>query len=98
MDFAKINACHFVALWLYGTCLLLVGRNGFILTACPMDNYRLGEFPRPIEYERDIALPIGQSEHAVLEQHGRAFVLDAEIPFALPGWFGSRVCLASFPP
>src|SRR2546425_3517205 len=66
--------------------LYLVGRNGFVLGARPVDDDRLREFPWPIQDERFIATPIRESQFPICEFHGTPLVLDFEVPLASPGW------------
>ncbi len=94
----EVNACYFL------TCgsrmrLYLVGGNRFILRACPVDHHSSRKFPRPIEEERFIAFPVRQAQFPIGEFHGRAFVLDFEVPLALTRWVSIRIaCLFAFPP
>ena len=77
---------------------LLVRCNGFILRSAPVNDHRLREFPRPIEHQGIIAPAIGKTEVTILETHGRAFVLNAKVPFPPPWGLRIRMSLAPLSP
>src|SRR5712691_7919183 len=92
MDFAQVDACHFLTLG----CLcvfLLIGGYRLILCTGPVDNNGLWQVMRPIEYQWLIALAVRQSERAILELHSRLLVLNPEVPLA-PAWW---VCIEVSP-
>src|SRR6266516_4665070 len=77
---------------------LLVGRNDFVLGACPVDHHGLGQFPRPIKNKRGIAFSVREGEPSILQTDGRALVLNPEVVAASPWRMCIRVALAPFPP
>lgn len=97
MDFAEINACRLVTLWLQNR-LCLVGGDGFILRASPVNDDGLRESPGPIQDKRLVALPVGQAKHTIVEAHGTPLVLDPKEPLSLMGRSGIRLGFAPLPP
>src|SRR3954468_24042955 len=91
MNFSEVDPCYLLPQRL-GDCRNAVRCDGFVLHASPMDHHRLGCLPRPIEYQRSIALPIGEGEPAVCETNGSRLVLDAKV--IAPSAWGMciRVC------
>src|SRR5579864_1273709 len=77
VDLTEINPCYLLTSSA-SMRLNLIGGNGFVLGARPVDHHRLRQFPRPIQDERSVAFAIGQAQLSILEQHGRTFVLDFE--------------------
>ena len=77
----------------------MIGGNGFILRACPVNDHDLRQSPGPIEEQRFVALAIGETKFAIFEQHRRPFVLDQEVQLASPWRFDIGItCLFAFPP
>ena len=76
-----------------------IGRNRFILRACPVDHDRGRQFPRPIKDEWLIAFAIREPQFPICKFHGTLLVLDAEVPLALARWVGIGIAhLFAFPP
>ena len=87
MDFAQINACHLVPMWLHHRLCLVCG-DGFVLRASPAHDDGLREYPGPIQDKRLVALPVGQAQHPIFEAHGTALMRRT----------GRRVGFAPLPP
>ena len=94
MDFTGIDTCRmqgapllvvpFLPFWQV-RAKELIGSDGFILLPCPVNDHGLRERPGPLKQERIIATTIGQAQGAFGKFHGRAFILDTEVPFT-PTW------------
>src|SRR5271157_2808222 len=78
--------------------LNLIGGNGFILCASPVDDNCFRPFPWPIEYKWLVASSVGQSERACFQLDGTTFVLDAKVPAASAWWMSIGIALAPFSP
>ncbi len=83
VDFAQIDASHLLALWGGLWVFLMVGSDGFVLCACPVDDDRLGQVPGPVQEERLVAFAIREAQESIVQAHRRAFVFDTKVPLAL---------------
>ncbi len=83
VDFSEINARHALFHQWQGWldhCLHAVGGNGLILLACPADDDRSRELPRPIEHQWGVAFAIGEDELSILVPDSYRLVLNSEVP------------------
>ena len=78
---------------------LLVGGDGLVLRARPVDDHCLGQVPGPGEEQRGIAFAIGEAKLPVVEEHRGLLVFNAKEALALVRRFRVGVaCLFAFPP